>query len=384
MIALAFNLLGIVAGTAVALNLGLFEVTPWAIAVYPAIISARGVIGGLLSGRLSTGLHLGTVLPEFFKNTKTYYALLHAIVVLTFEASILMSAFALLFGSFFWSITSTDFLNVFGAILATMTLALIFITPLTITVSSLSFKHGLDPDIILYPIESTVSDLFVTLCYFMVLTLFFAYGSAGQYLIALVALALPIAASYFLLKDIREEIFSRTIKESFLTMVLVAFIVNVTGTVLGRINEVVGSRREIYTTYPALIDTIGDVGAVVGSTVTTKLALGTLKATFFSIKNHMAEMFSVWTASLVMFTIYSVLSLIIQGIFTPINFLRFTALLLTANVMAASSIIIISFIVAIITFQKGLDPDNFVIPIESSLADGITTISLLVALTLIG
>jgi cation transporter-like permease len=126
------------------------------------------------------------------------------------------------------------------------------------------------------------------------------------------------------------------------------------------------------------------VGAVVGSTVTTKLALGTLKATFFSIKNHTAEIFSVWAASLVMFTIYSVLSLIIQGIFTPINFLRFTALLFTANVMAALSIVIISYIVSIITFQKSLDPDNFVIPIESSLADGLTTISLLVALTLIG
>jgi len=31
-----------------------------------------------------------------------------------------------------------------------------------------------------------------------------------------------------------------------------------------------------------------------------------------------------------------------------------------------------------------LDPDNFVIPIESSLADGITTVALLVALFLIG
>jgi len=40
--------------------------------------------------------------------------------------------------------------------------------------------------------------------------------------------------------------------------------------------------------------------------------------------------------------------------------------------------------VAVLTFQRGLDPDNFVIPIESSLADGITTISLLAALFLVG
>ncbi len=89
LMALAFNLFGIVAGTIVALNLGLFEsqFAPWAIAIYPAIISARGMIAGLLSGHLSTGLHVGTVQPRFFGNTRNFYALIHAIVVLTLETS---------------------------------------------------------------------------------------------------------------------------------------------------------------------------------------------------------------------------------------------------------------------------------------------------------
>jgi cation transporter-like permease len=46
--------------------------------------------------------------------------------------------------------------------------------------------------------------------------------------------------------------------------------------------------------------------------------------------------------------------------------------------------ITVSFAVAILTFQKGLDPDNFVIPIESSLADTITTAGLFIMLSLIG
>jgi len=368
----------------VALHLKLFESAPWAIAVYPAMLSARGVIGGLLSGRLSTGLHIGTVLPRFFGNTKSFYALLHAIVVLTLETSVLMSAVAALFGSFLWNATIVDFFNVLGVILATMTLALVIITPLTVTVSCLSFKHGLDPDIILYPVESTVSDLLVTLCYFLVLNLFISYGSAGQCLIVLFDLALLFAGTYFLHKDIQETEFVKTIKESILTLILVAFIVNVTGSVLGKIREVVGGRREIYTAYPALIDTIGDVGAVVGSTATTKLALGTLKSSFHAVRNHATEIFGAWAASLTMFAAYSVLSLVIQGIFTLSNFLRFTALLFTTNLMAASSIIIVAYMVAVLTFKKGLDPDNFVIPIESSLADGMTTISLLAALNLIG
>jgi mgtE-like transporter len=384
LMALAFNIFGLVAGTTMALQLGLFEFAPWTIAVYPAILSARGVIAGLLSGRLSTGLHIGTVQPRFFGNTKTFYVLIQSIVVITLEISALMSVIAALFGSFLWSSTVVDFVNILSVILATMTLSLVVITPLTVTVSSLSFRHGLDPDVVLYPVESTVSDILVTLCYFLVLNLFISYDSVGRYLIVLLGLVLIFAVAYILPKDIRETEFVKTIRESVLTLILVAFIVNVTGSVLGKISEVIGGRHEIYTAYPALIDTIGDVGAVVGSTATTKLALGTLKSTFSAVRNHATEIFAAWTASLILFAAYSFLSLVIQGIFSLSTFLTFTALLFTTNLMAASSIIIVAYVVAILTFQRGLDPDNFVIPIESSLADGITTISLLAALSLIG
>jgi cation transporter-like permease len=69
--------------------------------------------------------------------------------------------------------------------------------------------------------------------------------------------------------------------------------------------------------------------------------------------------------------------------FTLNTFLTFSALLLATNVIAVSAIVLISYAVAILTFKKGLDPDNFVIPIESSLADSITSIALLVALFLV-
>lgn len=384
LMALAFNIFGIIAGTMVAFYSGLFEFAPWAIAIYPAMLSARGVIAGLLSGRLSTALHTGTVEPRFFGNTKTFYVLIQSIVVLTLETSALMSIAAAFFGSFLWGATVADFVNVLSVVLAAMTLSLVVITPLTVIISFVSFRHGLDPDVILYPAESTVSDIFITLCYFLVLSIFFSYGSVGRYLIALLGLALLFAAAYILPKAIREREFVETIKESFLTLVLVSFIVNVTGSILGKISDFVEEKREIYTAYPALIDTIGDVGAIVGSTATTKLALGTLKSSFSAIRNHATEIFSAWAASLILFTIYAVLSLLIQGILTLNTFLRFTALLLTTNLMAASVIVIVAYMIAILTFQRGLDPDNFVIPIESSLADGITTISLLIVLSLVG
>jgi len=376
--AYAFNIFGIAAGTIIAYYSGLFAKAPWAVVIYPPILSARGVIGGLFCGRLSTALHLGTIQPRLFGNTKSFYLLFQAIVIMTFEASLMMSLIAALFRGF------GEFLDLINVFMATMALALIVISPLTLTVSFISFKHGLDPDIILYPIESTVADLLITSIYITVLSLFLANSLFWGYVFAFISLALLLTSAFFLVKNAREPEFIKTLKESLLTLVLVSFIVNVAGVTLGKVEELIRGKEpnQVYVVYPALIDTIGDVGAVVGSTATTKLALGTLKASFSSIKNHFMEVSGAWAASLIMYFAYSVLALLITGTFAPISLVTFTLFLFTVNILAASLIILVSYSVAILTYQKGLDPDNFEIPIESSLADSITTISLLVALVL--
>lgn len=387
--AYAFNICGIVAGSIIAYYSGLFNMAPWAVVVYPPILSARGVIGGLFCGRISTGLHLGTIQPRFFGNTKGFYLLFKAIVVMTCEASLMMSFISIIFRSTYSTITVNEFLNIIGMVMATMALALVVISPLTMVVSFQSFKHRLDPDVVLYPIESTVSDVLITSLYIAVLNLSLFHNFLGQLLVVLAALALLAATIFTLFKTVQEPEFIKTLKESIPTLVFVSFIINVAGATLGRVDEVLRSKQEVYRSYPvyvvypALIDTIGDVGAVIGSTATTKLALGTLKPSFSSIKNHAAEILGAWAASLIMYMAYSILALTTQGLISPLNLLKFTLLLITANAIAAFFIIIVSYSVAILTYQKGLDPDNFEIPIESSMADSITTISLLTAMTLL-
>jgi len=382
LIAFSLDIGGILAGFIVASHLNVFQLSPWAIAVYPAILTARGVISGLFSGRLTTALHIGTIHPRLRGNTKSFYMLFKSIIFITLETSVAMSLVSMIFGSLFWGITFADFSDILMVISATMLLGLTN-SLFTIEIAFISFKKGLDPDVIVYPIMSTVADIIITLCYAFTLDLFFLSGSVGRYITIFMGVFLITLTLDVLPRCIHDERFVKTIKESFLTVVLVAFIVNVTGTNLKDISEVVGGRKEIYTVYPALIDTVGDVGSVVGSTATTKLALGLLNPSFHAIRNLAARISATWTASIIMFTVYSILSLLTQGTFTLQAFLSFTALLLTANAIAVSAIVLISYTVAILTFKKGLDPDNFVIPIESSLADSITSVALLVALFLL-
>jgi mgtE-like transporter len=380
--AFSFNIGGILAGFIVASQLDVFQLSPWAIAVYPAILTARGVISGLFSGRLSTALHIGTIHPRLRGNTKNFYMLLKSLIVITLETTVAMSLLSMLFGSLFWGITFADFSEILAVISATMVLG---ITNFLITseIAFVSFKKGLDPDVIVYPIMSTMADITITLCYVFTLSLFSLFGLVGRYVVIFLGVFLAILALAVLPRCVHDKGFVKTIKESLFTVVFVAFTVNVTGTILKNISEIVGRRKEIYTVYPALIDTVGDVGSVVGSTATTKLALGFLNPSFYDMRSHAKRIFASWAASVIMFILYSIISLSTQGMFMLHMFLGFASLLLIANVIAVSAIVLISYAVAILTFKKGLDPDNFVIPIESSLADSITSIALIVALFLV-
>lgn len=377
----SFGLGGLFAGVMLASQLGIFGISPWAITLYPIVISAKGVGSGLLSGRLSTGLHLGTIHTRFFGNTKSFYKLLEALLVLTLATSVTICAISMVFGTLFWGITFADLPSILSVVVATMSLGLL-LSFLTIKVSFVSFERGLDPDVVVYPVMSTVADVFITLCYIAVLNLFFI-GTVGQWVIGLACLIPVFLVFYILSKNLHEAEFVKTIKESIVTMFLVSLLVNVTGTVLLGISKFVSERIEIYTIYTALIGMIGNVGSVVGSTATTKLALGLLAPSFSSMRNHAKNIFSAWAASAIMFVILAVISLLINSSFAFSSFSSLISIVLVANVLAVATIVILTYSISILTFKRGLDPDNFVIPVESSLADSVTSIALFVSLLLI-
>jgi mgtE-like transporter len=381
--AYTFDLGGLIAGFIIASQLGIFQLSPWAIAIYPAILSAKGVIGGLLSGRMGTALHLGTMYPRFFRNTKSFYKLIEALIVLTMATSAVMSLVSLVFGSIFWGATFADFFDILSVIVATMALGLI-LSLLTIKVAFVSFKRGLDPDIMVYPVMSTVADIFITICYLLVLNLFFIFSYVGKYLTIIIGLAYLILVLYIFPKNVGDQTFMKTLKESLFTIMFVAVIVNITGTFLKNISALVENRREIYMVYPALIDTVGDVGSVIGSTATTKLALGLLTPTFSSIRNHARNILSAWAASIVLFAVLAVLSPLMSNTFSLSTVSNLISILLIANFIAITIIVLMSYAISILTFKKGLDPDNFVIPIESSSADSVMSLALLITLFLVG
>jgi mgtE-like transporter len=380
-LAYLFDIAGLLAGFLVAYQLGVFRLSPWALALYPTLISTR-VISGLLSGRLSTALHLGTIYPRFSGNTKSFYKLIDAIIVLTLVTSLTVSLISLFFGYLLWGITLADFSAIVSVMVATLAIGLLF-SLVTIKVAFVSFKRGLDPDIVVYPIISTAVSIFITLCYIGVLNLFFFLPYLGRLAILAIGFTHVFLVLYLISQDKQEPEFLKTISESLIMLLFVSIMVTLTGTIFRGISNFAENRKEIYTIYPALINMVSNVGSVVGSTANTKLALGLLTPSFSSIKNHTKNITSAWAASFLIFTVLALISLAVNRVFSLSSVLNFMVIIWLSNVIAVIGIALLSYGVSILTFKRGLDPDNFVIPVETSFATIVTSTALLLALLLI-
>src|SRR5208337_230538 len=89
---------GLIAGLIVAWQLGVFRSVPWAIALYPTVLTAEAVISGTFSGRLNTALHIGTLSPRFSGNMGFVGRMFQRALALTLVTTVVMSIVSTILG----------------------------------------------------------------------------------------------------------------------------------------------------------------------------------------------------------------------------------------------------------------------------------------------
>lgn len=362
-LSLIFGVGGLIAGWLLERYLGLILFRSWVIAVYPIVLTTKGALNGVLAGRLSTGLHIELIKPSFRGNTRYYYAIVSSLVALSIVISLILSVMALLLTG-----SPINELPLMVAIcISTQAVASLLTIPITSAVGFFSFKKGLDPDATLYPISSTIADIWATISYIMILSSVFILTS-GAHLAYVIALAMVIITTVFAFAFRKEAEYWRTIKEASLTMITVTLISTVSGYSLSSIRSQIEESPGILLVYPALIDTLGDIVAIFSSASTTKLFLGTLESKLSQILMQTRDLVQLWLSAVIYFTLYGLLAYISSG-----NISRFFIPLISFHIVFPIMITIAS-VVAILTFKKGLDPDNFVIPIETAFTDMAMTV----------
>jgi len=383
LLALACDFGGVIAGRLMIVFAPLFGSVPWILALFTPMLTIRGNISGILSGKLSTMLHTGEVEPKFRDNTREFYGLIRAIFVLTFVDTVGIGAIAFAVNSLFFATTS-QYLYFFLLVpVLTCVLAMAVAVPVASFVGIKSFKRGLDPSIVLYPLMSTIDDVFVTLCYVLVINVALIPGAiVGMAAAALLLLGIVLVVSA---RSRGERIFVRTLEEGAPIVLFSSLLGTFGGVALSSFKDDIESDPTVLMLYPAMIDMLGDIGSILGTMQTTKLALGYVESLWNTLKVAFADMVSVESAAAFTHFAFS-LAAFAMGTASGLspNLAMLIALSLISNAFGFLFISVFSLLIATQTFKYGLDPDNFVIPLVTSVSDIIATLAFGTSLAILG
>ncbi len=374
LIALSFSAGDILAGVLITFYLNLTLARPWTLMLYPLVIGSRGAINGVLSGKLSTCLHLGLIKPTIRKNTPNYRVIISSIFTLSFFFSLIIGLLIFFLSSLIFRTGLNEFYTIVTTCVMIQGLSVLATTPLTSLQGFLSFKKGLNPDILIYPVSSTIADVLVTSCYILTLYLVFALQGTGQTFLTLFTLAYCFFILSLITELRNEEKYWRTVKEAFLAVLTAVFLESIAGSLLSGIKSQFERFPGMLLVYPALMTSLGDLGSMFGSLSTTKLAYGLIEPELSSITHQKSELIQLEISA---FTVY-----FLYGSLARSGWLGLASVMV-CHLITFPLIILFSFYVAIATFRGGLDPDNFTIPIEASVSDSLITLALSATLLLL-
>ncbi|MBS7638688.1 magnesium transporter, partial [Candidatus Bathyarchaeota archaeon] len=289
LLAFSINLIGFIGGGIVTTLSPMFVEHPWILALYPPILTVRGNLSGLYSGNLSTMLHLGLILPRLRRNTDYYLNLNRAIFFLTFIDTVIIGIASFIFGLIF-KFSSFDQMPIYLVVpTISCMIANSISIPITLLVGVEAYKKGLDPDILVYPILSSVNDVLVSLSFVAVSMLILAYRWGFYLAGSLFLIMMFYCISLFRLHR-KNQFFSKTTREGVASIGLASIFGSLNGIFMSGRAEQMSEAPGLVMLYPVIIDGLGDVGSAAGSMTTTSLALGYTRSLGDVMKRGLREL----------------------------------------------------------------------------------------------
>lgn len=365
------------------------------ILLYPPLLSTDGGIGVLVS-RLGTGLHIGSIKPQYFKNTSNFYTLISAVITLgTFNAlwigviSYITNLIAL---------GSSRILNplpFFVIPILTLTIASLISSQIASLMAFTMFKRKLNPDIFVYPTMSTINNILTTIFYSAIIAIVKPANwynpetnewltiTRGTYF-AIIPVFIYLAFIVYLFgRNISNKNYRKILKEAIPIQSITLTINSLTGGILSKADKALINIRGLFLIYPALIDTLGDEVTIVANTTSTNIALGTLEPKISAIKDKdlWTNLVGVGIAGFILHIVYGIFGSIIVSDYQNIGLLLGLAILI--NIIGFLIVQSLAFLLIIFTYKRGLDPDNIAVPIVASLSNLVlSTLILLLALAI--
>lgn len=162
-------------------------------------------------------------------------------------------------------------------------------------------------------------------------------------------------------------------KESLKILILASLLSSIGGFGLEMIREKLLAIIPLLILMPALNDLIGDFGAVISSKFTTMLYMGRLRKKWWKSKK-VKQLFTIIVAISLISSVYiGILASVIASFSGYPITLIFATEVVAIAMLSTTLLVIVIFLVSVVgglyIYKKDMDPDNFLIPITTSIGD---------------
>jgi len=352
----------------------IFSVNPWILALFPPILTVRGGIGGIFSGNLATMMHLGLVKPKIRGNTENYWGLINSVIVITVMDTLILGAFSLIVNIINGSAQLDQWFLFISLPTVACTLAVCISIPITSLIAIETFNRGLDPDILVYPILASINDIVVTV-FFVTVVFLNLWGGIFYGVFAILFVVIVSVVGYLAVKSRDDSFFQQTIMEGTFVVVLSSVFGSVNGVLLSNLGPSLAAMPGLMTMYPALTNALGNVGSIIGSKTTTDIAMGYSKSFMEELKESGKRIVQVEVPAAFMHVVFGVIAFMLS-VGQGAALMPLIGVALSSNLMSFIIITVFALWSAHLAFERGLNPDNVVIPAITSVSDTTATLAI--------
>lgn len=354
----------------------IFANFPGLLVLIPGAIGMRGNIFGALGSRLSTELHIGMLSPEL-KKSPILKQNISSSIILTFLLSLLL-AFASkglceLTNQAAMSLLDFIIISIFAGMISSLILL-----PLTIIIALKSYENGWDPDNVTTPLIAALGDLFTIPSIILSLLLL----NLVNFFIVKVILVIIfiIIAILLLIRGLQVDDYIKSIiTESAPVLIVCSILGTGAGTILNTKLSLILNNPSILTLVPLFSGQSGNLISILGARLSSGLHSGHVEVTGIPRKGALMNFAVILILALIIYPLIGVL-VHIASIILGINSLALGEIVLIS--LSAGSILIplimlISYYFSYVSYKKGLNPDNIVIPLSTSVTDLLANFCLL-------
>jgi mgtE-like transporter len=178
----------------------------------------------------------------------------------------------------------------------------------------------------------------------------------------------------------------RIVYESLPLLLAVALLSILSGQVLQGHEALLISLPVFLLVVPAFVNQSGDIAAVLASRITTELYTGSTERNILRSDNLWGSILGLVLSSSIGFTFLTMLSefVALSLGFNTVPFITLWTIIMCSGIITILAVMVVGLVVALFTYRKGLDPDNFSAPVVTTTSDVIGIFLLFMFASLLG